>query len=292
MSKALGMATQFGSQQEDVDAIDLYMRTIPLKTPEAFQIKDAYIRWFDNSSALDKRFSDSWYDEQRTRRNQLNIANAANDKAAQENVRRVIATGIESEEMRGETRPRIDAQTGRVGTQVTKPTVAATPSTMPKPGSPSGPIVGPGNIIRATIRSGSTGKDVEAWQAIIGVPVTGTFDSATVAATKKWQKDHGLTADGIVGPKTWGAAAALNVQTEPVFIPPPKQAGVSFKPAPKPAPTPTTEPPPVQKAAIKAAGFLDFTTWPTWAKVVSAAATAGGIISLAMGKKPLKLWVK
>ncbi|MDH2389622.1 peptidoglycan-binding domain-containing protein [Streptomyces sp. HNM0663] len=32
------------------------------------------------------------------------------------------------------------------------------------------------------------------------------FGPKTEAATKAWQRDHGLVADGIVGPNTWGKA--------------------------------------------------------------------------------------
>lgn len=56
-----------------------------------------------------------------------------------------------------------------------------------------------------TIRKGSTGKAVKIWQLIIGVSINGDFDSRTEAATKAWQKNRGLLADGIVGKKTWKA---------------------------------------------------------------------------------------
>jgi peptidoglycan hydrolase-like protein with peptidoglycan-binding domain len=59
---------------------------------------------------------------------------------------------------------------------------------------------------RATIRQGSTGADVRAWQGIIGVPADGNFGPATKAKTIAWQKTRGLPADGIVGPATWARA--------------------------------------------------------------------------------------
>lgn len=37
--------------------------------------------------------------------------------------------------------------------------------------------------------------------------VTCTYDEATADATRVWQSNHHLSADGIVGPATWGAAA-------------------------------------------------------------------------------------
>ena len=57
-----------------------------------------------------------------------------------------------------------------------------------------------------TIKLGSTGEDVKAWQNIIHVTPDGKFGPQTDAATRSWQRAHGLVADGVVGPKTWAAA--------------------------------------------------------------------------------------
>jgi len=57
-----------------------------------------------------------------------------------------------------------------------------------------------------TIRMGSKGPDVVAWQKIIGVTPDGDFGPKTRAATIAWQKAHHLDPDGVVGPKTWAAA--------------------------------------------------------------------------------------
>ena len=54
-----------------------------------------------------------------------------------------------------------------------------------------------------TIQKGSTGRIVRVWQVIIGMNPNGEFDDKTVSNTKKWQKEHGLVADGIVGKKSW-----------------------------------------------------------------------------------------
>jgi putative chitinase len=54
-----------------------------------------------------------------------------------------------------------------------------------------------------TLRKGMSGDDVAAMQAAIGEsPADGVFGFGTLTAVKKWQKDNGLTADGIVGPAT------------------------------------------------------------------------------------------
>ena len=54
-----------------------------------------------------------------------------------------------------------------------------------------------------TIKKGSQGKAVAVWQIIVSAIPDGTFGKETVQATKIFQKENGLTQDGIVGPKTW-----------------------------------------------------------------------------------------
>jgi len=59
-----------------------------------------------------------------------------------------------------------------------------------------------------TIKKGSKGKAVKIWQVILGytgTKIDGVFGSGTEADTIKLQKALGLTADGIVGPKSWKA---------------------------------------------------------------------------------------
>ena len=65
----------------------------------------------------------------------------------------------------------------------------------------------------STIRSGSKGSDVKTWQEYLksqGYDVgssgaDGIFGNATLNATKQYQTDKGLTADGIVGTNTWAS---------------------------------------------------------------------------------------
>ena len=55
------------------------------------------------------------------------------------------------------------------------------------------------------LRKGSRGDGVEAMQTALGIsPADGIFGPGTERVIKKWQKANGLTADGIVGPKTLG----------------------------------------------------------------------------------------
>lgn len=76
-------------------------------------------------------------------------------------------------------------------------------------------VVGPrtwGRLAPATVSSGSTGEGVRLLQAILTdnkVPdwdpkgIDGTFGPNTDRAVRNFQKDLGLTVDGIVGPVTW-----------------------------------------------------------------------------------------
>ena len=64
---------------------------------------------------------------------------------------------------------------------------------------------------RPTIRKGSKGEAVTRAQTLLESKgydlgrcgVDGAFGSATEKAVREFQRDHGLAADGIVGPKTW-----------------------------------------------------------------------------------------
>lgn len=52
------------------------------------------------------------------------------------------------------------------------------------------------------LKKGSKGDKVRQLQLALGITSDGIFGSATESAVKKFQKEHGLFADGIVGPKT------------------------------------------------------------------------------------------
>ena len=59
-----------------------------------------------------------------------------------------------------------------------------------------------------TIKKGSKGKAVKIWQIILGftgADVDGDFGKKTDTATREWQKNKGLTVDGIVGKNSWKA---------------------------------------------------------------------------------------
>ncbi|MBR3018492.1 MAG: peptidoglycan-binding protein [Clostridia bacterium] len=78
----------------------------------------------------------------------------------------------------------------------------------------------------STLRSGSSGDEVEELQAILNakyganLEVDGVFGAKTEAAVKAFQKAKGLSADGVVGPKTRAALGlvfdqSMNVPDKP-----------------------------------------------------------------------------
>lgn len=54
-----------------------------------------------------------------------------------------------------------------------------------------------------TIKIGSSGTYVRIAQKHLGIKEDGQFGRGTNSAVVKFQKDHGLAADGIIGPATW-----------------------------------------------------------------------------------------
>ena len=54
------------------------------------------------------------------------------------------------------------------------------------------------------LRVGSQGMDVIVWQRALGIAPDGDFGPATLVATKAWQYQQGLTADGTVDAESWG----------------------------------------------------------------------------------------
>lgn len=54
------------------------------------------------------------------------------------------------------------------------------------------------------LKLGSKGEQVKMLQRFLGLGDDGNFGPKTETAVKAWQSKNGLTADGVVGPKTWG----------------------------------------------------------------------------------------
>lgn len=61
------------------------------------------------------------------------------------------------------------------------------------------------------LKKGSRGQHVKAWQTYLSIngynpgSIDGIFGQLTESAVKTYQSNHGLVADGVVGPKTWAS---------------------------------------------------------------------------------------
>lgn len=58
-----------------------------------------------------------------------------------------------------------------------------------------------------TLKVGCYGDAVKVVQCLLSHPATGTYDESFSGYVEEWQIDHNLTADGIIGEKSWQALA-------------------------------------------------------------------------------------
>lgn len=70
-----------------------------------------------------------------------------------------------------------------------------------------------------TLRKGDKGEEVRTLQRLLGVTVSGDFSAKTEAAVKSFQNGNSLTADGIVGAKTWAALGVTVAKNATVVDP-------------------------------------------------------------------------
>ncbi|WP_405583870.1 peptidoglycan-binding protein [Streptomyces sp. NBC_01190] len=77
------------------------------------------------------------------------------------------------------------------------------------------------------------------WQSVLWADgysapsaVTCAYDETTAATTRVWQSNHHLIPDGIVGPATWGAAAARIVPAGGWLVYQGERYGLPLRPAP------------------------------------------------------------
>jgi peptidoglycan hydrolase-like protein with peptidoglycan-binding domain len=66
-----------------------------------------------------------------------------------------------------------------------------------------------GNAPRPTLRRGATGPFVSKLRTLLAFPSDGAFDGPMEASVRKFQREHDLVPDGIVGPKTWAKLDTL-----------------------------------------------------------------------------------
>lgn len=221
---------------DDIEAINVYFQSQNTKTPEAAKLKQSWIQWYNGLNFITKAL-DSTSEEAANRRNIFNAANL-------QPVNLTDAVDLTQDQ-------KIDRQAAIAQSKDLSP-AQKTAALKKNPTIPTTKGVPAGSVSHATIKQGSSGADVSAWQVVIGVNPDGKFGPGTANATKKWQKDHGLTADGVVGPKTWSAALGKTVQEAPSlissFFPP---VSPSFAP-PKAAQAPLISPSPAVHAAAVA----------------------------------------
>ncbi len=74
-----------------------------------------------------------------------------------------------------------------------------------------------------TLQRGSQGADVVIWQQALGIAADGHFGPQTEQATKAWQRENGLTANGIVDAGVWqemfsGSSGASSTVARPSSV--------------------------------------------------------------------------
>lgn len=69
-----------------------------------------------------------------------------------------------------------------------------------------------------TLKRGDTGEEVKELQRIFELATDGIFGPVVESAVKLFQEEHGLKADGIVGPRTWEALEDVFSKATPVPV--------------------------------------------------------------------------
>lgn len=94
--------------------------------------------------------------------------------------------------------------------EVADENAAAAPAPTHGPAPKAAPVAAPKPVassakpeLKSTLKVGAKNGYVKYLQKALSIPVTGVYDTATVAAVKKLQTAKGLKADGLAGPLTW-----------------------------------------------------------------------------------------
>jgi peptidoglycan hydrolase-like protein with peptidoglycan-binding domain len=103
------------------------------------------------------------------------------------------------------------------------------------------------------LRPGAQGPAVSALQAALGIrPVTGRYGPTTRAAVVRFQRAHGLSADGVVGKGTWTAVARVVTAPRPAAHKPAAHKPAAGHPtAHHPTPPAIAARPPVTEAEVR-----------------------------------------
>lgn len=89
-------------QSENLDAIDRYIKSTPLLTAAARDLRDEWTRWYDDQGWYGRNYDIEVYDHARNLRNRFHLANAITTEQRRI-AERMIQTGMTSEEMAGGT---------------------------------------------------------------------------------------------------------------------------------------------------------------------------------------------
>jgi peptidoglycan hydrolase-like protein with peptidoglycan-binding domain len=255
---------------QDLQAIDTYMRTAKATNAAAVTLQEDWRVWFSNLNFWNLNIGIGSTLEAKRRRQAFNAANGTPEVQ-----RGSVLTPEESNYFRNQM-PRVDV-TGMTKAEAAKAVWTVNPNAPPPPASLAKMFAAtkPGTS-RPTIRKGSKGKAgtpigdaVIAWQTILGLKADGDFGTGTDTATRKWQRDHGLKDDGVVGGATWAKAIPVppadtglgiadavarilgNVPESPVSAT--SAASITAAARPRPAPKPsqgTAQPTPAAGANV------------------------------------------
>lgn len=246
---------------DDIEAINTYITNAAVVTPEAGNLQAQWKTYYGNLNFIDKAL-DSTFQESSNRRTVFNAANQNPED---------LTHAADLTPARASAKQAAIASSSALSPAQKAVAIAKNPTIATTAGIPGSAVS------HATIKQGSKGSDVIAWQKIIGVTADGNFGSGTTTATKAFQTKHGLTADGVVGPKTWSAAIGAPVQEAP-------SGGISsggsmpFVAAPSSAPFSPVSP----SAAAHAAAVKAGTTPSTAVANIAAAPITHTILKVAL----------
>jgi len=142
---------------------------------------------------------------------------------------------------------------------------ASAPATKPKPKTPTGyraaPELAEVKHGHAVIQFGMAGESVKFVQQHVGAPADGEFGPITEADLRRFQGDHGLDPDGVVGSKT---IAAMEAKPKPAQQPSatPVARGIGSDGAGSGGGTTGEKPPPAGGSAVAIAShFIGLPSW-------------------------------
>jgi peptidoglycan hydrolase-like protein with peptidoglycan-binding domain len=189
-------------QSENLDAIVAYFNRIPAKNPNASAVRMSFLAWYKTVGFFRKHLDEKVLEEAQRREIQYNVANG--DKPA------VKDAGLTAEEADYYANSASVDCTGLTPGQckVRLAEVSKLSAIQAKPA--------PGSVLTlqyGVLKEGITGDGVKRWQYALRIEPTGNFDATTIAATKKFQSEHGIKPDGAVGPASWTAALGTGSAT-------------------------------------------------------------------------------